>query len=152
MKLVDPTHIIIHHTWSVDNKLKYDWDTIRRYHKSLGWDGIGYHYGIEEAEGKIIVQRGRPEYIVGAHCKNNKMNFTSLGIAVIGNFDWEEPNQYIISRLAGLCCVLKSKHETIKHIEPHNKYAPYKTCPGKLFNMSMLLDSIKYYETGKEKI
>lgn len=45
---------------------------------------VGYHYLIR-ANGKI--EKGRPNFAVGAHCKANKMNFRSMGIALTGNFD-----------------------------------------------------------------
>ena len=41
---------------------------IDRYHRSLGWIGCGYHY-IIPTDGTI--EPGRPEEMVGAHCKNH---------------------------------------------------------------------------------
>ena len=52
---------------------------IDRYHKSLGWKGCGYHYVIP-TDGTIEV--GRPEEMVGAHCKNH--NRHSIGVCYIG--------------------------------------------------------------------
>lgn len=52
---------------------------IDRYHRSLGWKGCGYHYVIP-TDGTIEV--GRPEEVVGAHCKNH--NKHSIGICYIG--------------------------------------------------------------------
>ena len=52
---------------------------IDRYHRSLGWKGCGYHYVIP-TDGTI--ERGRPEELVGAHCKNH--NRHSIGVAYIG--------------------------------------------------------------------
>ena len=52
---------------------------IDRYHRSLGWKGCGYHYVIP-TDGTIEV--GRPEEVVGAHCKNH--NRHSIGVAYVG--------------------------------------------------------------------
>ena len=52
---------------------------IDRYHRSLGWNGCGYHYVIP-TDGSI--EQGRPEEKVGAHCKNH--NSHSIGVCYIG--------------------------------------------------------------------
>ena len=52
---------------------------IDRYHRSLGWKGCGYHYVIP-TDGTI--EAGRPEEMVGAHCKNH--NRHSIGVAYVG--------------------------------------------------------------------
>ena len=52
---------------------------IDRYHRSLGWNGCGYHYVIP-TDGTIEV--GRPEEMVGAHCVNH--NKYSIGVCYIG--------------------------------------------------------------------
>lgn len=134
--------IIIHHTWSIDHPDILDWEGIRQYHLSLGWDDIGYHYGIEKTAEGLIILRGRPDYIQGTHCFG--VNHNSLGIAVVGNFDIAPPEDAIISRLAGLCVMLKHKHPGITAIEPHNKYST-KTCPGKMFNMDKLAQRVIEY-------
>ena len=52
---------------------------IDRFHRSLGWRGCGYHYVIP-TDGTI--ERGRPEAMVGAHCKYH--NAHSIGGAYVG--------------------------------------------------------------------
>ena len=52
---------------------------IDRYHRSLSWIGCGYHYVIP-TDGAIEV--GRPEELVGAHCKHH--NRHSIGVAYVG--------------------------------------------------------------------
>ena len=54
-------------------------ETIHRWHKERGFDGIGYHHVILE-DG--IIEQGRPEYWSGAHCKGN--NTGSVGICLVG--------------------------------------------------------------------
>lgn len=55
---------------------------IDRWHRSLGWNGCGYHYVIP-TDG--TVEEGRPEEIIGAHCKNH--NSHSIGVCYIGGLD-----------------------------------------------------------------
>lgn len=52
---------------------------IDSYHRSLVWIGCGYHYVIP-TDGTI--EPGRPEEMVGAHCKNH--NRHSIGVCYIG--------------------------------------------------------------------
>ena len=52
-------------------------------HLGFGWDGIGYHAVIER-DGRI--QRGRPEFWIGAHVYGH--NGESLGVCLIGRNDF----------------------------------------------------------------
>ena len=62
-----------------------DAETIHRWHKEKGWDGIGYHAVILE---NGTVQAGRPIYWTGAHCRGH--NSDSLGVCLIGKGDYTE--------------------------------------------------------------
>lgn len=55
---------------------------IDRWHRTLGWRGIGYHYVVRR-DG--TVERGRPENIPGAHCRGH--NNHSIGICYEGGLD-----------------------------------------------------------------
>ena len=55
---------------------------IDRWHKSRGWNGIGYHYVID-LDG--TVELGRPCSQIGAHCK--AYNKCSIGVCYIGGLD-----------------------------------------------------------------
>ena len=55
---------------------------IDRYHRSKGWKGCGYHYVIP-ADGAI--EKGRPEEVRGAHCKNH--NRHSIGVCYVGGLE-----------------------------------------------------------------
>ena len=57
-------------------------EDIRREHKKRGFKDIGYHYVIFP-DGKI--EKGRPEYQAGAHCKG--FNAHSIGVCYIGGLD-----------------------------------------------------------------
>lgn len=55
---------------------------IDRWHKSLGWKGIGYHY-VVMLDGKICAGRSVEE--VGAHCSGH--NSSSIGVVYVGGLD-----------------------------------------------------------------
>lgn len=64
---------------------------IDRLHRSLGWNGCGYHFVIP-TDGTI--ETGRPLEQVGAHCKNH--NRYSIGVCYIGGLanDGKTPHGY----------------------------------------------------------
>ena len=55
---------------------------IDRWHRTLGWKGIGYHYVVRR---NGTVEIGRPEAKMGAHCKGHNMH--SIGICYEGGLD-----------------------------------------------------------------
>jgi len=132
-----PEKIIIHCSATTDTDDR-NWDAIRRYHKeTLGWNDIGYHFGIEKVGESYRVLYGRRPYIKGAHCRANGRNHDSLGVCFVGNFDEEPPNEHqwdLGVRLVGSLCIAHQISPT--YIYPHNKFEEYKTCPGKKFDMS----------------
>ena len=70
--------IVIHQTGTPTGTV----ESIDRYHRSLGWAGIGYHYVIYH-DGSV--HKGRMNSQVGAHCQGD--NATSLGICCVGAGD-----------------------------------------------------------------
>ena len=102
-------------------------ESIRRYHKSLGWHDIGYHYVIYP-DGSV--HAGRPVEEVGAHCPGH--NAQSIGIAYVGGLDADghpADTRTEAQRLALLQLVkdLKEEHP-ITSIHGHNEYAN-RACP-----------------------
>lgn len=128
-KLINPKFIIIHHT----EKHGMDVYEAHEYHKSLGWEGIGYNYFIEE-NGEIIEGRG---IYVGAHTKG--INDKSIGICLSGNFDLSYPTKKQIKSLYKLCRYFMKKYRVKKcdilgHREVKNVT---KSCPGSNFDMDI---------------
>lgn len=61
------------------------------YHtENRGWGDIGYHYLIDE-DGQIYEGKAGGKYVVGGHAYCNNIN--TIGVALLGNFDVEQPTQ-----------------------------------------------------------
>ncbi len=121
-----PQWLIVHHTATKRDGTTFK--AVDRYHKSLGWGKIGYHYFIE-SDGTL--HRGRKDNEVGAHTKQSSMNYKSLGICLAGNFDVELPSEAQVATLTKLLRE-KSREYNIdpSRILPHRHYATYKSCYG----------------------
>lgn len=113
--------IIVHHEAPPQIVQGDRFKIVDEYHKSLGWDGIGYQWFIEKS-GEI--KKGREETATGAHTigKNNE----SIGICLAGNFDLEMPTE---SQIKTLTSLLKEKMTqygiTADKIVPHRYFATY---------------------------
>ena len=116
---------IVIHTTATDMSIT----DIDKYHKSLGWDGCGYHYIID---GDCIIHQCRDFEQTGAHVKG--FNQTSLGVAWHGSSDKPPVKQYecLKTFVYALTIIFN-----IDKIKGHNVYPTAKeqgkTCP----NMDM---------------
>lgn len=102
---------------------------IDRYHRSLGWNGCGYHYVIP-VNGTI--ETARPVTEAGAHCRNH--NRHSIGVCYIGGLapDGKTPLDTRTSKQhAALRFLLESLHEAYPSalIVGHRDLDPGKACP-----------------------
>ncbi len=75
------THIIVHCSATAEGRDVSAAD-IDRYHRSRGFDGIGYHW-VVRLDGRI--EHGRNETLVGAHCRG--LNHCSIGVCYVGGID-----------------------------------------------------------------
>lgn len=101
--------------------------SIDAYHRSKGWDGIGYHWVVYR-DGSV--HKGREESKVGAHCKGH--NSISIGVCYVGGLDSEgEPKD---TRTAEQKVAMKTLIATLKKRYPqasvngHREFAN-KDCP-----------------------
>jgi len=95
-------------------------ETIHRWHRERGWDGIGYHYVILES-GKV--ENGRPHYWEGAHVRGH--NADSLGICLIGVDSFSKAQ---LKALRALLEDLEGQYPEAE-IVGHRELDPHKTCP-----------------------
>jgi N-acetyl-anhydromuramyl-L-alanine amidase AmpD len=64
------------------------------------------------------------------------MNRKSIGICCIGNFDNNPPPNSAWSMLLKLCANISLRYDiSVENVKGHSEYAPYKSCPGKAFDM-----------------
>ena len=101
---------------------------IDSYHRSLGWIGCGYHYVIP-TDGTI--EPGRPEEMVGAHCKNH--NRHSIGVCYIGGLskDGKPADTRTDAQRIALRNLLERLHRRYPDalIVGHRDLDPQKECP-----------------------
>jgi len=170
-----PEYIVIHHSATKDGQVN-DWAAITRFHTSYRkggdiispeeaaaltavgdktiiapWPYVGYNYGIEEIAGEIKLMEGHAIGLQGYHCKEAKMNFRSIGICVVGNFDVETPSIKKLYFLKDFCFSLMVNYGiSVQNIIGHRDAGlmvgfdwmkgEFKTCPGKLFPLQALKD------------
>ena len=132
-----PDHIIIHCS-DTDDTRTISWGVIRRYHvEKLGFQDIGYHFGVEQVGDNFEAMVGRTPDRMGAHCKAQGMNTHSIGVCIVGRFDYAPPPPDQLSTAAKLCHWLSSIYYIpIEHILGHNHFDSRKTCPGRMFDIA----------------
>ena len=102
---------------------------IDTWHRRQGWHlGIGYHYVIRR-DGTI--EPGRPEWMVGAHCKNH--NAHSLGICYEGGLDarGQPADTRTLEQKLAMVQLLEVLHRKYPKalIVGHHDLNPHKACP-----------------------
>lgn len=103
---------------------------IDQWHRQRGFSGIGYHYVIRR-DG--TVENGRPDAVVGAHCRSKGRNRDSVGICLIGGrSDDDKPeDNFTVNQLQSLGFLiqkLKIKYPGVK-VKGHRDFDPNKACP-----------------------
>jgi hypothetical protein len=168
--------IVVHHSASPDGVTR-DTDAIVKYHTSyrvdynivteaefyrrkaikdgkkfeLPWKAVAYNFLQEYVENKIIINTGRPLWMIGAHAgysepghpPSNYYNENFLGLCIIGNYDLVGPSKNVFNTAArfvkGLMNVFGIFPErVIGHREVFDlmKVPRYKQCPGRLWDMN----------------
>lgn len=131
---------IILHCSDTEDSGTVSWSAIRRYHmRTLNWSDIGYHFGIEQIGGDIVILRGRKPTVKGAHCSAGGYNSKSLGVCVVGKYDIESPSDHVLAAtvdlLTKICFVFGiQSNNVLAHSEVDDK----KTCPGLMWNMARI--------------
>jgi len=135
------THLVIHHSLTADSG-SVSWQAIRRYHmETNGWRAIGYHLGVEMISGvtsRYELLAGRPLTWSAAAAKEQRMNSRGIHVCFVGNYDEKQPPAemlaFALPHLAAICDLAGIQVDR-RHVIGHREVAPYKSCPGKLFDM-----------------
>lgn len=140
--------IVIHHSAVAYGNAAHE----DKYHKSLDWDGLGYHFVINN--GIYRKGYGNPDGLVevgyrwrrqekGAHCRihgdhTNYWNEHTIGICLIGDFDKSRPTQTQWNSLVKVVRFLQSRYNIpTKNIRGHGDVKPT-NCPGRGLSVSEL--------------
>jgi len=135
--------IVIHHSANPSGNAR----EIDRIHKRRGFDGLGYHFVINNGKGgndghvEVGYRWKRQEH--GAHCRvkatdSNYWNEHTIGVCLVGNFEKSRPTRNQLSSLHKLTDFLV-KHYNI----PRNKIYGHgdikaTDCPGRYFSVATL--------------
>ncbi|MFA5270878.1 MAG: N-acetylmuramoyl-L-alanine amidase [Candidatus Omnitrophota bacterium] len=129
-------YIIIHHSATDEGSSLY----FDRYHLRRGWEGIGYHFVIDNGskgkqDGQIEVSPRWLKQKNGAHCNADNMNKRSIGICLVGNFNTEFVSTKQLDALVYLTDKLRKYYKIpFNRIMGHGQVRGAKTeCPGKKF-------------------
>jgi len=135
--------IVIHHSGSYAGNAR-DFD---RWHRQLDWDGLGYHFVIDNGhggpDGRIEVGYRWRQQLTGAHCReaqgdDNYWNEHTVGICLVGNFEQHPPSAAQYESLVELIQFLQVRYGIpTNKIIGHNDVKPT-ACPGRLFSWDEL--------------
>lgn len=136
-------YIVVHCSDSPNSLSDTRLDTagnIHKWHLENGWDGIGYHYVIDELGEE---EQGRPVFLQergfwpGAHCRSYNKN--SIGICLVGEGDFH----------AGQLLKLRTRINALLEVWPYARVVGHrdldsrKTCPG--------FDAVHWFKTSELK-
>lgn len=101
---------------------------IKKWHQQNGWRTIGYHY-VVRLNG--MVEKGRSDYKVGAHCKG--YNAISIGVCYVGGLNElgyasDTRTEQQKQALRQLIDELKKKYPKAR-VVGHRELNPLRACP-----------------------
>ena len=100
--------IVIHHSLTEDGEV-VNWQAIKKYHRDKGWTDVGYHFGLDLIGDEVEVMVGRPLNAVGAHVAEQRVNWKSIGICIIGNYDEDMGPLVKTVKFFGIDCTQSGK-------------------------------------------
>ena len=140
--------IIIHHSATLKGNAAF----IDRLHKDRGWEGLGYDFVIDNGDGApdgaIEVGWRWKQQREGAHCRvtggyTNFWNEHTIGICLIGNFEFQSPTAAQYRSLAKLISFLQDRYSIPTSKIKGHRDVDATRCPGRNFSMSKLKSMLK---------
>jgi hypothetical protein len=140
--------IVIHHSATPYGCAAHE----HEYHQSIGWDGLGYHFvvnngvyskGYGKPDGLVEVGYRWQKQLTGSHCRvngdpSNYWNEHTIGICLIGNLEESRPTQKQMNSLAKLIRFLQARYNIpSSKIKGHSDIKATK-CPGRNFSFAEL--------------
>jgi hypothetical protein len=131
-------YIVIHHSAQESGNAS----TIDAAHRARGWDGLGYHFVIDNGnggtDGKVEVGSRWKQQKWGAHTGNtpdNEYNNFGIGISLVGDFTNHLPSQAQLAAMDRLVQSLMTKYNiSPQNVIGHREAPGAKTeCPGDAF-------------------
>ena len=116
------THLVLHHSGTRSGSP----ESFARYHTWVrGWPGIGYHYVVAK-DGTVYKTNAlsAPSY----HARG--MNLSGVGIALVGDFNRDEPTPEQVEAARELIGLLKDYFTSAKVIFHRDVPGSHTTCPG----------------------
>jgi LysM repeat protein len=140
-------HVVIHHSGMPLGSGK----NIDRYHREERRmeNGLAYHFVIGNGngmnEGEIYVGGRWIKQIEGGHLAIHKLNLTSIGICLIGNFEKHRPSAKQLNSLEALIRYLRTKTGlSLDTVITHKLIHPKHTlCPGRRFPTEAFINRLK---------
>lgn len=148
--------IIIHHSGVSHGCAAHE----DKHHKSIGWDGLGYHFvinngvyknGYGKPDGLVEVGYRWRQQKTGSHCRprgdrSNYWNKHTIGICLIGDFEKTRPTERQWQSLVRLLHFLQRRYNIpTSQIKGHRDVKPTK-CPGRYFSFGELRRRLARYE------
>ncbi len=136
-------YIVIHHSASPSGNAA-SFDTM---HKRKGWDGVAYHFVIDNGkggpDGRLEVTERWWQQKHGAHAgalpadalpdERNEFNEMGIGICLVGNFEKAPPTKRQMETLARLLRSLRDKFGIVPEEVVGHRHVKQTACPGRYF-------------------
>jgi len=128
--------IVIHHSDTRSGSAA----SFDRYHRSRGWDELGYHFvignGNGTGDGVIEVGPRWPKQKIGAHAGVQEYNEYGIGICLVGNFDVSYPTRAQMNSLAHLVAWLMQTYRIPPERVIGHRDCRRTNCPGRYLNIN----------------
>lgn len=140
------THLVVHHSLTKDSGT-VSWDAIRRYHMEVrGWRAPAYHLGVEFIGDHYEMLVGRPLSWSASAAREQRMNHLGIHVCFVGNYDERQPPAemlaFALPHLAAICDLVGIQVDR-EHVIGHRDVTPWKSCPGKMFDMDLFVQLLE---------